>query len=239
MISAAAVLSGVSVCALAQDETFTPSPSAASESDDRIFVDFKNKSLLVYGLYSEKNQGKRNGVDAEIFARREGKQILTNHADVLCKNSRFGDEWNERLKPRKDWNPNLLTSQGSEIFPGANLLIRLTASLDKIFPKYPPTRINAVQNAEKELFVFAIPALPLSILKCGSVPLYTSRNSHIIVAPGYASSAPQGTTVIQLGILKDGLAPVTAADAAALKRSGFMGMKNDDQPALLPVETVD
>jgi hypothetical protein len=238
-LSVAAVLSLVASPAFAQDGTFTPSPSVGSEAADRIFFDFKNKSILVYGLYSEKDQGKRNGVDAEISARREGKQILANQTENLCKNSSFSDDWNERLKPRKDWNPNLLTSQGSEIFPGANLLIRLTASLEKIFPKYPPNRVNAIQGADKETFVFKIPPLPLSILKCGAIPLYTNRSSHILVLPGYASSVPQGTTLVQLSIHKDGLMPTTPPDAAALKRSGFMGLQSDKQPTLLPVETAE
>ncbi len=221
----------------AQDAIPTPRP-LTGDTDDRVFFDFRNRSVLVYGLYSAKNQGKRSGVDGEIFARREGKQILTDHLDALCKNSKFEEDWVSRLKSRKDWNPNFLTSQGSEIFPGSNLLIRLTAPFDKVFSKFPPNKINVIQNAEKENFVFKVSALPLSVLKCGVVGLKVAPGARVLVAPGYAvSPLPSGTTVIQLGTSRDGLEPATSADAAALKRSGFQGVQSETQPTFIPIES--
>jgi hypothetical protein len=218
-----------------QDSVPSPKPISA-DSEDRIFVDFKNKNILVYGLFSAATQGQRNGVDGEIAARRDGKQILTDHAAALCKNSSFDKGWNERMTPRKDWNPNFLVSQGSEIFPGSNLLIRLTAPLEKIFQKYPPNQVKPIQNSQKEEFAFKIPPLSLGVLRCGATTLKLGNGKKVFVAPGYASSLPAGTTLIQLAVAKDGLEPATPADTTLLQRSEFLGKQDESEPALLPVE---
>jgi hypothetical protein len=233
-LSNSRLLDGV---ATAQSPTKGPSNSATEE---RVLYDFGGHNLLIYGIYSAKLHGKKNGVEAENSARREGKQALTDHLTSICQASSFGSDWQEQLWLRKDWSPSVLTSLGSEIFPQATLLIRLQASFSSIFSQYPPAKVDPIQNTAKESFVFKVPPVPSTLLSCGTVELRISPTRVIRVAPGYAGQVPPGSTVISLAVTKERLDPATATDAAALKRSEF-GTKQEassetgSNPPILPL----
>jgi hypothetical protein len=228
------ILDGV---ATAQSPTKGPADSAAEE---RVLYDFAGRNLLIYGIYSAKLHGKKNGIEAENSARREGKQTLTDHLTSVCQASQLGSDWQESLRLRKDWSPSVLTSLGSEIFPQATLLIRLQAPFSSIFSQYPSAKLAPVQNTAKESFVFKVPPIPAALMSCGTVEVRIAPTRVIRVAPGYAGQVPPGTTVISLAVTKERLEPATAADAASLKRSEF-GVKQDasnetnNNPPALPL----
>jgi hypothetical protein len=221
----------------AQDEqVIAHAPSA--ETEERVLFNFRSQSALVYGVYSAKTHGKKSGIDAEIAARREGKQVLTDHLFALCaKSVNLDSDWKARLSPRRDWNANTLTSQGSEVFPGSALLIRLMTPLDKVFSKYPPKDIRPLSNGQSESFVFRVPPLSLKTLKCGTVMLVTEPSRKILVAPGYATPNQPNTTVIKLALGKEGLEAASPEDLNALKRANLQPPSEENTPVLLPVET--
>lgn len=189
---------------------------ATKSPEGKIVYDFYHGSLLVYGVFRPENDtAKKNGLQAELEARKEGVRIATEHLAKVCPKADSG----ERIAG--DWRSSL-KSLGSVIYPKGVLEIELSAPLKDVFKPLKNTRVTLPKTPEGEDIAFKIPTVPATTTRCGTIKL-TAEGKSVQIFPLGVTRSDTPFKVVSLSLTSDGsLQPATAEDAALLQKSQFM-----------------
>ena len=148
-----------------------------TKEKNNILFDYSTMSLDSIGIYNPKVEGEKNGLNAELIARKNAidnlEKYFENSCDGLDKSS---------LNVKNDWE-NSFRSQGTEIYANGVLAVTLQAPIKQIF-KISSKSKKVLKTDEGEKIAFAIPDhIPLSSIRCGTLQLNLGDNKKIHLMP--------------------------------------------------------
>jgi len=202
---------------------------------DRVYLNFANNEFVLYGHYDNSKSDKlKKGLDAEIQARVNAKNVYDYFTNNVCQNYAFPKEWVDIYSPQSNGFDNM-KSVGSELFSNGSILIKLVAPLNLIMPNYTSLNINPYQTSDAVNYAFQIPSLAFSFLKCGTINMRLSTNKIVTVVPVILNKKGD-IKIINLKLNKNVLEAETSVDDDNLTIIDFSSLFKNNVPNNFPAQ---
>ncbi len=211
------MFTGISVC-------FVSLQAFAQAEENKVSFDFAKMTISIFGVFNSNQEEPKNGINAEVKARKNAITSLTTYFKNSCFNSEKG-----QLGTKSDWS-SYFRSQGSEIYQNGVLKVTLSAPIRDIL-KTPTKRKTVIKTDDGKKIAFSmLITVPGSAIQCGTVGLDLGNNKKVMIYPSDVVKEAIGLTVVKL--VYDGksdLKPATPADMAILQNSTLA--KDQNVPA--------
>lgn len=159
-------------------------PNNIKNEKKNISFIYSNMTMNSVGIYNPKVDGEKNGLSAELIARKNAldnlEKYFENSCDGLDKSS---------LNVRSDWENNF-RSQGTEIYANGVLAVSLQAPMKQVFKTSSKARKNLrTDNGEKIAFQIKNP-VQTSGTRCGTMELDLNPKQKMHLMPTEVIASP-------------------------------------------------
>ncbi|MES2615909.1 MAG: hypothetical protein V4591_10890 [Bdellovibrionota bacterium] len=157
---------------------------------NNIFFNYSDMSVNSVGIFNPKVEEGKNGLNAELIARKNGIDNLAKYFESSCEGLDKSS-----LTVKNDWE-NKFRSQGTEIFSNGVLAVTLQAPMKQVFKTASNTKKSIKTDDGEKIAFQTSEQIPLAAIRCGSLELNLGNNKKIHVIPMDSIKAPSTTTKI-------------------------------------------
>lgn len=207
----------------------------AAKNGTKVNFDFVSRQVIFYGVFTPEGDGTRDGLSAELLARRDGIAHLTSKLQDSC-NGLPAAPGAVRPSSNGGWISSV-RSQGSEIYANGVLKISLMAPVREVFKEFPANSSPLKSKSGVPLSI-RFPIVSIDKIKCGKLSLSVGARK-VDVNPFLVSrdSTEKTVRVVYRG---DSLVPATPEDSRLLEESNLFAAQpslTSDAPQSAPTTT--